>query len=329
MSQAVGPRSSLRIKQRRKLQPEPTRVEQASPTPTVAVARQDIVARCLLGVAVLAAGVWAYWPTLVEMVTAWEREPDYSHGYLVAPLSIFFLWWKRASFPGVGSSAWGLGTALLLCGIAVRLFAAAFFFEAIDGWSILLWIGAAVAFLFGGKVLRWAAPAIAFLFFMVPLPYRMETVLSLPLQRIATKLSCWTLQLIGQPAVAEGNTILIGDHQMEIAEACSGLRLFVSIFALAFAYLILVRRTWWEKVLLVLCVPPIAIAANCIRIVVTSVMYQHVSGDFARKFSHDFAGWVMIPLAASFFWIVLWYLGKLFREQEELGVGHLVRRIET
>jgi exosortase len=157
----------------------------------------------------------------------------------------------------------------------------------------------------------------------------MEGMLSLPLQKVATKISCWGLQLLGQPAIAEGNTILLGDQHLEVAQACSGLRLFVSILALAFAYLMLVRRTWWEKLLLLASVIPIAIIANSTRIIVTGLLYQFVSSETAKHFSHDFAGWAMIPLAALFFWLVLWYLGKLFHEQLQMDIGSLVRRSDV
>ena len=141
--------------------------------------------------------------------------------------------------------------------------------------------------------------------------------------------SCWGLQILGQPAIAEGNTILVGDNHLEIAQACSGLRLFVSILALAFVYLMLVRRAWWEKLLLLASVVPIAIIANSARIIATGLLYEFSSSEAAKHFSHDFSGWAMIPLAALLFWIVLWYLGKLFREQEQLDIGSLIRRTEN
>lgn len=291
--------------------------------------RNDILPRLAVGGVVLIAGAWAYYPTLVEMVTAWEREPDYSHGFLVLPMALLFLWLKRASFPGFGASSWLIGGLLVLASLGVRLFAGAFFYEAIDGWSMVLWLAGCVALLFGTGVLRWSGPSIAFLIFMVPLPFRLEGMLSLPLQRIATKLSCWGLQILGQPAIAEGNTILVGDNHLEIAQACSGLRLFVSILALAFVYLMLVRRAWWEKLLLLASVIPIAIIANSTRIIATGLLYEFASSDATKHFSHDFSGWAMIPLAAVLFWIVLWYLGKLFREQEQLDIGNLIRRTEN
>ena len=85
-------------------------------------------------------------------------------------------------------------------------------------------------------------PAIVFLVFMVPLPYRVEGLFRQPLQRLATEASCWSLQSLGLPALAEGNVIAIGDVRLEVAQACSGLRIFVSIIALAAAYAIVAPR---------------------------------------------------------------------------------------
>ena len=198
--------------------------------------------------------------------------------------------------------------------------------EAIDGWSILVWAAGVVCLLWGWRVLWWSLPSIAFLWFMVPLPFRVERWLSLPLQRVATKLSCWVLQSLGQPALAEGNVIHLGENQLEVAQACSGLRIFVGIVALAFAYVILVRRPWWEKLLLIVSVAPIAVIANSTRIVCMGLLLQHVSGEAAKTFAHDVAGWVMIPYAAALFAVVLWYMGKLMREVELVDVTATLRR---
>ena len=138
-----------------------------------------------------------------------------------------------------------------------------------------------------------------FLVFMVPAPYRVERWLSLPLQTVATNTSVWILQVLHQPAFAEGNTILLGDYHLEVAEACCGLRIFIGIVALGFAFVVLVRSTWWLRTLILLSVLPVAIASNVTRIVVTALLYQFVSGEAAQKFTHDIAGWLTIPLAAA------------------------------
>lgn len=327
MSKATQTGARLEVVGRRKVErkPEPKPLPK-KPIETAPPDKQELWLRFVAGTLVLVAGIYAYWPTLKDIVLAWEREPDYSHGYLVIPAALFFLWTRRGSCPTIGAPGWATGLSLVSLSLLVRLFAAYYYFESIDGWSMLVWLAGVVALLFGNAILLWSLPSIAFLFFMIPLPFRLEGMLSLPLQRIATKASCWTLQLLGQPAIAEGNTILIGDHRLEVEQACSGLRLFVSISALAFAYLLLVQRTWWEKALLVVSVVPIAIVANSMRIVATGMLYEYASSDAAKKFSHDFAGWAMIPLAAALFGLVLWYLSKLFREQEQLALGDMIRR---
>ena len=270
--------------------------------------------------------IWAYWPTIVELVRAWNNQPDYSHGFLVVPLAVYFLWARRDRFPGWARAPGWPGLVLVLLSIAMRIHGARYFLGAVDGWSILLWV-AGVVYLFGGfRVFRWALPSIAFLWFMIPLPFSAERMLSFPLQTVATKFSVWILQLLGQPALAKGHTILLGEHRLEVEQACSGLRIFVGIVALAFAYVIVVRRAWWEKALLILSVVPIALLVNAVRIVGTAMLYQYVSVDAGKQFAHDAAGWLMIVLAAGLFAAVLWYLGRLVREAEAPDVGFVLRR---
>jgi exosortase len=270
--------------------------------------------------------VWAYWPTLVNLVIAWNREPDYSHGFFVVPLAIYFLWVRRDRFPGASVGLSWLGLGLIVLSLCARVLSAHYYLDAIDGWSIMLWIGGVVWLFAGWRVTWWSLPSIIFLWFMVPLPFRMERWLSLPLQGAATKLSCWVLQFLGQPALAEAHVIVLGNNRLEVEQACSGLRIFVGILALAFTYVIVVRRTWWEKALLLGSAIPIALLANASRIVATGLLYQYVSGEAAKEFAHAAAGWVMILFAAGLFGLVLWYLCVLVREVELVEVGAVVRR---
>jgi exosortase len=278
------------------------------------------------GLILTAAFVWAYWPTLVNLVAAWNREPDYSHGFLVAPAAIYFLWVRRDRFPGMSAGLSWLGLGLIVLSLCARVLSAHYYLEAIDGWSIMLWVGGVVWLFAGWRVMWWSLPSIIFLWFMVPLPFRVERWLSLPLQGAATKLSCWALQFLGQPALAEAHVIVLGSNRLEVEQACSGLRIFVGILALAFVYVIVVRRTWWEKGLLLASAIPIALIANASRIVATGMLYQYVSGEAGKEFAHDAAGWVMILFAAGLFGIVLWYSSVLVREVELVEVGAVVRR---
>ena len=280
------------------------------------------------GLALVATLAWAYWPTLCRLVAVWRSQPDYSHGFLVVPLSAYFLWATRDRFPGFSQRFAWPGLVLVLLSVGLRIVTARYFLEQIDGWSIPLAI-AGVVWAFGGlRVLWWSLPAILFMVFMVDLPFRVERWVSLPLQTVATKISAWTLQLLGVPAVPVGHTIYVYQVSvpLEVAQACSGLRIFVGILALAYAYLVLARQTWWEKLILLLSVVPIALAANATRIVATGLLYQYISEEAGRGFAHDSAGLAMIVLAAAMFALVVWYLRRLFKTVEPLDLKAVVRK---
>ncbi|MDA1177228.1 MAG: exosortase/archaeosortase family protein [Planctomycetota bacterium] len=263
---------------------------------------------------------WSYANTWSGLYETWDREPDYSHGMLVAPLAAFFLWLRREKCPWhrIAPSAWGL--LVLGLSLALRWTAARFSLDTVDAWSMIVWFAGWLWLTGGHRLVLWALPSLGFLLFMVPLPYRLESVLSVPLQNVATQLSSFLLQLLGQPAFAEGTTILLGDQPLQVEQACSGLRIFVGILALASATLILSEREWWERIILIFAVIPIALLANATRIVVTGLLYRHVSSEAARHFSHDVAGWIMIPLAASMFLATLWYLSRLMPVVEIVAV---------
>jgi exosortase len=271
------------------------------------------------GLVLLASSVWAYWPTLAAMVRQWLQQPDYSHGFLVVPLSIFFLWSRRSQLALRDLHPDPRGISLLMVAGAARVAANYFYLGALDGWTIPIWIAGIVWMVFGLKCLRWSLPAIVFLWFMVPIPFSAETMLSVPLQRIATRLSTGVLVMLGQPAIAEGNIIWVGDNKLFIEEACSGLRILVGIYALAFAFVLFSRWQWWQKALALVAALPIAILANVARVVVTGLLFQASTNEAARHFMHDFSGLAMIPFAAAMFWLLLIFLDHLFPEIEELS----------
>jgi exosortase len=284
--------------------------------------RKWIAGGCLLAAAFL----WSYWPALGALADTWNHVPDYSHGYLVPPLALIILWARRDRMPAPAAELSWPGLVLIAFSIAMRYAGAWYYLEPLEGWSIMPWVAGIIWLFFGWGVLRWGLPSVAFLFFMVRIPMRAEDALSLPLQTIATRLSCWGLQMLGQPAISEGHVVYIGEHPLEIATACSGLRIFVGIAALAFACVAIARRSWWEKALLLASFLPIALIANATRIVATGLLWEYASGEAAKKFSHDIAGLAMILYAAALFALAYWYLTKLVVEVEPLDMGAVIRR---
>jgi exosortase len=269
-------------------------------------------------------GLWMYWPTLVSLVSVWNREPDYSHGYFVVPIAAYFLWSRRNTFPGFGQRLSLPGLLFLCLSGVTNVLGGLWYMEPVQAWSLPLWVAGVCWFIGGWRFLRWCLPSIAFLAFMIPLPFGVERSLTLPLQRTATQLSCWLLQTLGQPAIAEGNVIVIDDVKLSVEEACSGLRIFVSIIAVAFVFATLTRKPWWMKASLFLGVLPITLVANSVRIVATGLLQVYVSDEAAHRFGHDVAGWLMIVFAAGLMGGLIWYLGRLFTEVETVSTRELL-----
>lgn len=303
----------------------PNDSEPATDTPTTPAATQ-VGIRALIAVVLVVAFAWSYFPAFAELVHTWSVEPDYSHGFLVLPLALYFLWARRESFPGWAPSPAWAGLALLAAVALARGLGALAFFSWLSAWLIPVWIAGACWLLGGWRVLRWCLPALAFLWFMAPLPYRFEQMLSGPLQRLATVASCWVLQSLGQPAIAEGNVIFIGDTELEVAQACSGLRMFVAFFALSVAFVIVSQARVWQKALVLLSAPPIAIVSNVARVTVTGLLYHNVGNEAAKVFTHDVAGWAMIPFAVALLAAELWYANRLLVLVEDVDQRDLVRK---
>ena len=255
---------------------------------------------------------WAFWPTGVELVEQWNHNPTYSYGYLVPVFAAVLLWLRRGQLDhaALRPSWWGL--IPLAAGLLLRLFGVFFYYTWFEEMALLPCL-AGLCLLVGGRAAwKWAWPSLLFLTFMIPLPYTVATMLSAPLQRLATICSAFVMQTFGMPALADGNVIMPNDQQIDIVEACSGLRMLMVFFALATAFVMLVRRPWPDKVLLLSSAVPIALVSNIARIVLTGVLFETgVTSEAVHAFFHDAAGWLMMPFALVLLWAELTILSRL------------------
>jgi exosortase len=257
---------------------------------------------------------WAYWTTLLELGQTWKSNPQYSHGYLVPGFAVLLLWLRRdrLDVAALKPSFWGI--PLLAAGLGMRLWGVYFYYVWLDAISLIPCLFGLCLLLGGRAAWRWAWPAILFLAFMVPLPYRVASALSGPLQRLATVVSTFLMQVLGLPALSEGNVILLNEAEIGVVEACSGLRMLVVFFALATAVALVIQRRFIDKVIVVLSAIPIALISNILRVTATGILHEMVDGETANAFFHDVAGWLMMPLALAMLGLELKVLSRLFLE---------------
>ena len=268
-------------------------------------------------IGLVATSIWALWPRIVEMSEVWAENPTYSHGYLVPLFSIILLWLKRSilvTLP-LEPNWWGLPIIALAC--AVQLLGMYIYIPWLEGASLMIFLSGIATLVGSWRLLRLTWPSIAFLVFMIPLPWRVEATLRTPLRLFAAQVSNWLLQLFGLPSVVEGTVIDISGQKLGVEEACSGIAMLMTFFALATGLMIVVQRPWVDKLVIVLSALPIAIVCNVLRITATGILYCTVGESVGKFVYHDLAGFLMMPMGIAFLWIELFILDHLFLMPKE------------
>jgi exosortase len=275
----------------------------------------------LAAVALVGCFVWFYWTagSIGVFQRTWA-EADYQHGPLVPLFSLFLLWYRREMiipFAGRGS-LWGL--AFLAVWAIVRWVAVYFNFGSLTEYSMLPFLAGLALFVGGWQALRWAWPAIVFLMFMVPMPGDAQGLISQQLQYVATRISVFVVQTLGIPAMAVGHWIQLTDgRQLNVEDACSGLRMMMMFVAMCAGAAIIVRRPLWEKLFILASAIPIAVLGNVMRIVVTAIGSEIVHRYFTTmdpeqtvETIHTWAGYLIeMPAGLLLLWIELTLLSKL------------------
>jgi exosortase len=268
----------------------------------------------------LGALAWTYWTTLEDINQRWMYDPQYSHAYLVAAFSVGLLWHRRHQLNEheLRPSSWGL--VILGGGLLLRLFGAYFHFVWLDQISLLPCLAGILLALGGAAGWRWGLSAVLFLVFMIPLPYRVDVALAGSLRRVAAATSTFILNAVGIHAALEGNIIAVGGVELEVNEACSGLRMLMTFLALTAAFALLLHRPVWQRIAVVVSAPPIAIAANTVR--VTALGLAAAAGAVLDDGTlHDVIGWLMMPFALVILWLELLAFRRLFPNTERAGIG--------
>jgi len=245
-----------------------------------------------------------YYRVAIKLVYDWYTLPDYSHGFLVPLFAAFLVWDKRKELSTTPIKQSWAGIALVVFSIAVlvlgvygvELFTARMSF-------VLLLTGLIWTF-FGWAMVRALRFPLLVLILAIPFPAIVFNQITFPLQLLASRIASDVLPLLGVPTLHEGNVIKLPIMDLEVAEACSGIRSLMSLFTLAVFYGYFLERTTSRRVILALASIPIAVTANVARIVGTGLCVQYWDPEKALGFFHEFSGWVMFVISLVCLYLV-------------------------
>ena len=195
---------------------------------------------------------------------------------LVPFFAIYVLWARRDEIfkYNIQPSLWGL--LGLIFAQAVRYFGLYFMYSSAERFSIVLTIASLVLLLFGWSIFRKLIPLLLFLCLMLPLPYSLHTAVMLPLQNLATKSAVFCLETAGFTVFHQGNVIHLDGTTIAVAEACNGLRMITAFFVVTGFIVLLLHRSWWEKLVLLVSSLPVALLCNTVRLTVTSIAFTRL-----------------------------------------------------
>jgi exosortase/archaeosortase family protein len=89
--------------------------------------------------------------------------------------------------------------------------------------------------------------------------------------------------------------------------------MITAFFVISGLVALLVKRQWWEKLIVLISSLPIAMLCNTTRLAVTALAFTKVGGEYWEKIFHDFGGYAMMPLALGIVIAELWIMARLTR----------------
>ena len=238
-------------------------------------------------------------PTMASVARdSWSTEQG-AHGPIVLATGLWLLarqWPSVASVRETGST-WVVAASLavllplyILCRITAIV--------EVEGFVMYASALTVVYGLIGGRAMRMLWFPLFYLAFTLPPP---ETVVALVTQPLKIAISQWAISLlywIGYPIGGAGVTIQIGQYQLLVAAACSGLNSLISLFALSLFYVYMRHSLRWQyAMVLVAIIIPIAVFANFVRVIILILLTHYYGEAVAQGFMHNFAGLAMFMIA--------------------------------
>lgn len=268
----------------------------------------------LQGLIYCALFVVLYFSSHSFMIKWWEKE-DYNYCYLIPFVVLYLIWEKRNIFSRMDSLPSWLGLIPLVLGMVL------FWLGELGGEYYTMYLSSWFALLgvcwmhLGWKKLKVLLFPISMILTMFPPPNLIYFNLSLKLKLISSKLGVWVLQALGKSAYREGNVIDLGFTQLQVVDACNGLRYLFPLIVLALLVAYFSTSAFWKRVLVVLSAIPISIIVNGLRIASVGLLYPIWGSQVTEGFFHDFSGWAIFMLSLGFLLAEFWILNKIFRKK--------------
>ncbi len=269
-----------------------------------------------------------------QLVHVWSTNPNFSQGFLIPVISAMFIYLRWNTLRNLPIKPAYIGLLLLAFGVFGQVLFRITGQEQFSDLSMLVVLFGMGLWILGWEQMKILWLPICYLLFMINPPQALYVKLTTPLQYIAASGGAHMLLLFGIHAYREATQIHIqvGDHwpSLNVAQACSGIRMLTAFFALAVALAYSTNRPMWQKLVLAICALPIAIFVNALRVTLTGVLFADAGSEWARGSTHAGLGLLML-IPAGLLQLGVAKLIDLFEEhlfiEEGSDIGRLGREV--
>jgi len=238
-----------------------------------------------------------YYPILMGIYAKVSTNEDYSHAFLMPFIAAYLIWEKRKSFKNAQIRPFWIGILLVIFTLLFSIYGV--LGSDISAARISWWLWLVILFL-----------PILMLGFIIPLPNCVQAPLTMSLKLASSKLAAVIIRVVNIPVYLDGNILDLGHTQLQVVDACSGLRYVLPLIALGILCAYFFQKNIWKRVVLVFLTLPIAVLMNGLRVSLTAILSQWISPKAAEGFFHGFSGWLVFLLSFSLL-MVFSYILKL------------------
>jgi len=234
----------------------------------------------------------AYMPTFLALADGPWRTEQEGHGPLIIAASIWLIWQSRTKLSAAPvMPAPIVGWATMVFGLLMMFLARTQDVLTFEALSAIPVIAGSILLLAGWPTLRILAFPIGFLLFAVPMPDWAIDSVTVPLKVFVSDQVTRVLYAAGYPVAQNGVMIMIGNYQVLVKDACSGMNSIFALSAIGIFYAYAFR--WQSKLrslILLAAIVPITIAANFLRVIALVLIAYYGGVDKLEGVLHDLTG---------------------------------------
>ncbi len=268
---------------------------------------------------ILAAITYAALDSLIRMEYMWGAKEEYGYAYIIPFITGYFIWQNKIQLQQVEYRISWVGGLFLVFGCFLILLGVLSATHSITQYGYIFSI-ISTAFLFmGWKAFKIILGPMLLLFLVVPLPDFLFNNLSADLQLISSQIGVAVIRAFGISVYLEGNVIDLGKFQLQVVEACSGLRYLFPLISLSVVAAFLYQAALWKRAVIVLSSIPITVLMNSFRIGMIGVLVEYGGIEQAEGFLHDFEGWIVFMACVGLLLLEMWLLVAFGKNKQKLS----------